>query len=155
MSGLVRIDRPDPAITGILSDHFALMRATSPEESCHVMQPEALFASGAVVLAWRQGDEVLGIGALKPLDAAQGELKSMHTRAAARGQGVAQGILAGLIDVAGEIGLTRVSLETGTAPEFAAARRLYTRNGFRECAPFGDYVPDPLSVFMTRDLSRH
>ena len=35
---------------------------------------------------------------------------------------------------------------------FAPARSLYTRFGFRPCGPFADYVEDPYSVFMTREL---
>jgi len=35
---------------------------------------------------------------------------------------------------------------------FAPARSLYTRFGFRPCGPFVDYVEDPYSVFMTREL---
>ena len=35
---------------------------------------------------------------------------------------------------------------------FAPARRLYVSFGFGYCAPFGDYVEDPNSVFMARDL---
>jgi putative acetyltransferase len=46
----------------------------------------------------------------------------------------------------------RLSLETGSQPGFAAARNLYARFGFEECGPFGDYVDDPNSVFMTRTL---
>ena len=37
-------------------------------------------------------------------------------------------------------------------PAFAPARRLYEDFGFENCAPFGDYVADPNSVFMTRLL---
>jgi putative acetyltransferase len=35
---------------------------------------------------------------------------------------------------------------------FAPAHNLYTRFAFRRCGPFGGYVEDPHSVFMTRDL---
>jgi putative acetyltransferase len=35
---------------------------------------------------------------------------------------------------------------------FAAARALYSHFGFVYCAPFGDYVLDPNSVFMTFEL---
>ena len=37
----------------------------------------------------RRDGELLGVGALKELDATHGELKSMRTRATARGQGIA------------------------------------------------------------------
>jgi putative acetyltransferase len=43
----------------------------------------------------------------------------------------------------------RLSLETGSAAAFEPARRLYAAYGFAPCGPFGDYVEDPYSVFMT------
>ena len=49
-------------------------------------------------------------------------------------------------------GYARLSLETGSMDYFAPARALYARAGFVACAPFGDYVEDPNSVFMTRAL---
>ena len=49
-------------------------------------------------------------------------------------------------------GLARLSLETGSQPEFAPARQLYASAGFAECGPFAGYVEDPHSVFMTRSL---
>jgi hypothetical protein len=41
---------------------------------------------------------------------------------------------------------------TGPMETFAPAHRLYTRFGFKECAPFADYIEDPNSVFMTKEL---
>lgn len=76
----------------------------------------------------------------------------MHTAAEARGQGIARAILNALMDEARRLGLNRLSLETGSAETFAPARALYTGHGFAECAPFGEYRPDPLSIFMTRLL---
>jgi putative acetyltransferase len=46
----------------------------------------------------------------------------------------------------------RLSLETGSMEAFAPARSLYARFGFRPCGPFANYVEDPYSVFMTREL---
>ena len=144
---------PDtPDVQALLTRHFELMRAISPEESCHVMEPAALLDRGVLLFAAREGDTVLGVGALAQVAAGHGELKSMHTAAEARGRGVARAILAALLDAARAEGMTRVSLETGTADMFAPARTLYSATGFVECAPFGDYVYDPLSVFMTRTL---
>jgi putative acetyltransferase len=45
-----------------------------------------------------------------------------------------------------------LSLETGSAASFAAARTMYMKNGFEICGPFGDYKLDPHSVFMTKQL---
>jgi putative acetyltransferase len=57
-----------------------------------------------------------------------------------------------IIDAALRSGITKLSLETGSWAYFRPAVALYKRHGFVECAPFGDYRPDPNSIFMTRDL---
>ena len=59
-----------------------------------------------------------------------------------------------IIDVARTTGLTRLSLETGSWAYFNPARSLYRKHGFAECGPFGDYVADPNSVFMTLELDK-
>lgn len=141
-----------PDVRDLLLVHHALMRAGSPEESCHVMDPGSLAEAGAVLLAARDGEALLGVGAMKEIAPGHGELKSMHTAEAARGRGVGRALLLALIDTARQAGLTRLSLETGSAPDFAAARALYLAQGFETCPPFGDYTLDPLSVFMTRQI---
>ena len=55
-----------------------------------------------------------------------------------------------LVAAARAEGMTRLSLETGAQPSFAAARRLYEGAGFAYCPPFPPYAEDPNSVFMTR-----
>lgn len=152
---VIRID-PVVALTwdvaDLLNRHFELMRAQSPEESCHVMTGDALFEAGARVFAARREDEMLGIAALKPLDDHHGEVKSMHTKAEARSAGVGSALMQHIQHEARQMGLTRLSLETGSAEVFAPARRLYERCGFSYCRPFGSYGEDPLSVFMTREI---
>ena len=146
----------EPQVIALLETHLALSQAESPPESCHALDvsglktPEIRFFS-----AW-DGDTLLGMGAWKRLDEshgrAHGELKSMHTAAPARGRGVGAAMLRHLMADAAAHGITRLSLETGSMEYFRAARALYARHGFQECAPFSDYVRDPNSVFMTRDL---
>lgn len=139
-------------VRALLAHHFDMMRANSPISSCHVMEPEALVDAQATLIAARQLGKLLGVGAIRQIGPQHAELKSMHTADAARGQGVGQALLEQLLDRARADGMKRVSLETGTIGLFAPARALYLRNGFAECGPFGDYVLDPLSVFMTRVL---
>jgi putative acetyltransferase len=61
-------------------------------------------------------------------------------------------MLAHIVAVARGRGYERLSLETGSMAGFAPARRLYESFGFACCPPFGDYVEDPHSVFMTLRL---
>ena len=57
-----------------------------------------------------------------------------------------------LIAEAGGAGVETLLLETGIADHAALA--LYDKTGFKRRGPFGDYRPDPLSVFMERPLTR-
>lgn len=98
--------------------------------------------------AW-EGDEVVGVGALKRLSADHGEVKSMHTAESARGRGVGSAMLRHIMAAARARGMSRLSLETGSWRYFEPARALYARHGFVECGPFGEYREDANSMFMT------
>ena len=139
-------------VAELLNRHLEMMRGQSPSESCHVMSADDLFAAGARIFALRDDAMTLGIAALKLLDDSHGELKSMHTRSEARGRGVGAALVQRILTEARDLGLSRISLETGSEAPFAPARRLYERQGFSYCPPFADYSEDPLSVFMTRTL---
>lgn len=143
----------DAEVESLLSAHFALMRAQSPEESCHVMTAHELRNAGARVFAGRDdAGLVVALGALKPLDGGGAELKSMHCAAAHRGRGMGRALLINLEEEARRAGYTSMWLETGSSENFAAARALYASAGFTPCPPFGEYVLDPMSLFMTRAL---
>ena len=96
--------------------------------------------------------ELLGCGALKELDSHHAEIKSMRTSSAHLRRGVASHLLTYILEEAARRGYARLSLETGSAEAFEPAQRLYARFGFDYCGPFGDYVEDPYSVFMTKEL---
>ena len=95
---------------------------------------------------------MLGVAAIKELDAAHAELKSMHTAAEARGRGVGRALLGYLLDTARARGYRRVSLETGTTPGFAAARALYESVGFTPAGPFGGYPQTGDNTFYSLAL---
>lgn len=136
----------------IFQRHVADMHADTPPESIHMMPREALVSPQIEFFVLRLAGRPVAMGALKRWGERQGELKSMHVLAEHRGGGLSRAILAHMIAHARHLGLTRLSLETGAQPSFAAARALYARAGFAECPPFGDYRPDPNSTFMTLDL---
>lgn len=132
--------------------HTADMHADTPPESIHMMPRETLVSPDIDFFVLRRGGAPVGMAALKRLDPGHGEIKSMHILAEARGGGLSRLMLDRLTHHARQSGLTRLSLETGAQPSFAAARGLYARGGFAECPPFANYRPDPNSVFMTRTL---
>ncbi|HEY1133934.1 MAG TPA: GNAT family N-acetyltransferase [Nocardioides sp.] len=151
-------DIDDRDVVALLEAHLADMRAVSPPESVHALDLDALRSPDITFCVARAADgALLGVGALKELAGpattgvgGHGEIKSMRTAPAAVRTGVASHLLAHLLGLAAERGLGRVSLETGAEPFFDPARRFYARHGFVACGPFGDYAPDPNSVFMTR-----
>lgn len=144
------LDRPE--VEALLAGHLADMRATSPPESVHALDLTGLQAPGMTFWTAWEDATLLGCGALKQLTADHGEIKSMRTAPEARGRGVASRLLDHILTEARLRGWRRVSLETGSQPFFAPARRLYAKFGFTECPPFGDYTADPHSVFMTRGI---
>jgi putative acetyltransferase len=147
------IDDPSqPDVVQLLAEHLDDMYATSPPESVHALDVTALQVAGVTFWTARRDGELLGCAAIKELDPAHAEVKSMRTTSAARGTGVGRALLTRVLDEARARGYTRVSLETGSQDFFEPARQLYLSSGFRECGPFADYVLDPHSVFFTREL---
>jgi len=147
------IDSDDPRrpeVRAILERHLEFSFATTAPEHVFALDLDGLVAPGVHFVSARRGEAVLGIGALKSLDPSFGELKSMHTVAEARGQGVAAAIVVHLLGVARDRGIERVSLETGSQDAFAPARALYTSLGFEPCGPFGSYEDISSSAFFTR-----
>lgn len=147
---IVEDDLSGAAIRALLEQHFAGMLANSPAGSCHFLDFDGLRAGNVTFWSIHDGDKLAGCGALKQLDAAHGEIKSMRTADAFLRRGVAARMLDHIIDEARRRGLARLSLETGSGAAFEPAIALYRRYGFDDCAPFADYKPDPFSRFMTR-----
>jgi len=134
----------------LLEDHLRDMFATSPAESVHALDPDALADPSITFWAARDAGsgELLGVGALKQHDATMGEVKSMRTSNAARGRGVASAVLAVIIEECRSRGIRELNLETGTEAYFAPARALYAKHGFRARGPFAGYVDDPSSAYF-------
>jgi putative acetyltransferase len=142
-------DPCEPQVREMLSASDRYYADLYPAESNHLLDPESLRAPGISFLVALQGDTVCGFGAL--VDAGgYGEVKRMYVRETARGRGVGKELLARIERTARERRLACLRLETGIRqPE---AIQLYRSRGFVEIEPFGDYEPDPLSLFMEKRL---
>jgi len=150
-------DLSGPLTQALIAKHLRGMHDSSPPESVHALDLEGLrHPSITFWSAWVDG-ELAGIGALKAMDAPdapvqRGEIKSMRVDDRHRGAGIGRALLRHIVADARERGYESLWLETGTPPDFLPARALYAAEGLVECGPFGDYVDDPFSVFMTLDL---
>lgn len=140
-------------VAALLAEHLAGMARHSPADSIHALGLSALREPDITFYTAWDNAELLGCGALKELDASHGEIKSMRTASAHLGQGVAAEILSHLIDESVRRSYSRLSLETGSGPAFDPAHSLFEKFGFEYCGPFGNYLDDPFSRFMTLNLA--
>ena len=145
-------DLSAPEVHALLREHLRSMAELSPPESVHALDVDALRRPGVTFWTAWESDQLLGCGAIKEIDSQHGEIKSMRTAAQHLRKGVAANLLGHILDEAKRRRYVRVSLETGAVTGFEAARSLYERFGFEYCGPFADYVEDPYSVFMTKEL---
>jgi putative acetyltransferase len=139
-------------IRALLETHFAGMLANSPPGSCHFLDFDGLNAPDVTFWSIWDAEQLAGCGALKQLDGAHGEIKSMRTHADHLRKGAGAAMLEHIIAEAKARGIKRLSLETGSGEAFDAAHALYLRFGFAYCPPFGDYTEDPFSRFMTLEI---
>jgi putative acetyltransferase len=139
-----------PEVIALIAELDAYQDALYPPESRHALdlaaltQPDVLFA-----VARTAAGQAVGCGAVV-LDTEAGELKRLFVSPAARGQGLAQRLLARLEAEAVGRGCQLLQLETG--PYQPEALGLYARCGYERRGPFGGYADDPLSVFMEKRL---
>lgn len=149
----IRIDDlSGTAIAQLLQEHLVNMLQLSPPQSVHALDLQALRKPGITFWTAWSAHELLGCGALRELDSHHGEIKSMRTATAHLRKGVAAKLLAHMLAEARARKYRRLSLETGSQPQFAPAQQLYRRFGFKTCGPFAGYREDPYSVFMTLQL---
>jgi putative acetyltransferase len=143
------LERADlPEALALVEALDAYQRPLYPAESHHGIDTEALLAPNVLfALARKESGEAVACGAVV-LGRDYGEVKRMYVRPDCRGSGVARALLAFLEARARAAGCTRFAIETGVRqPE---ALRLYASAGYERCAPFGDYVDDPHSLFMQK-----
>jgi putative acetyltransferase len=145
-------DPRKPEVRALLERHLAFCLSETPPEHSFALNVDGLLDQKVTFVSFRNGGTVLGVAALKELDAAHAEVKSMHTAGEARGRGVGRALLGHLLDTARTRGYQRVSLETGTTPGFAAARALYESAGFAPTGPFGGYPQTEDNTFYSLGL---
>jgi putative acetyltransferase len=147
----ISVESPDqPGVVRLIEAGDALSASLYPAESNHMLALDALLDPAVTFLVARRGNAVLGCAALvrKP---GYAELKRMFVDEAARGQGIARMLLERIEAIARAEGIAALKLETGIHQPAALA--LYRSAGFADVPPFGEYRPDPLSVFMAKPLA--
>jgi len=134
----------------ILQAHWLFCTSSTPIEHVYALDASKLFSPDITVFGARIDGELVGVGAIRKLDAHHAELKSMHTLAKSRGSGVGKAMVAHIEQFAKEQGVKRISLETGATEPFKPARQLYESLGYQDCEAFGDYVLSEDNTCMTK-----
>lgn len=149
---LLSCDPASPQVLALLQASDAYLAGLYPAESNHVLSPEQLKQGNTLFLGAYRAGQLLGCGAVRILDddGRYGEIKRLFVPPQSRGQGVAKALMARLEAHLETQGVAWARLETGIHQ--AEAIGLYRQLGYRERPPFGSYQPDPLSLFMERQL---
>ncbi|MGV1762579.1 GNAT family N-acetyltransferase [Rhizobium rhizogenes] len=122
-----------------------------PAESNHLLDLSSLEKPEVTFWVARLDGNIVGCCSLVEAGDGTAEIKRMFVDPIARGQKVALRLMEVLEGMAAERKLTAVRLETSIYQPEAIA--LYRKSGYVEIEPFGDYTPDPLSLFMEKTLS--
>ncbi|VFR25059.1 IAA acetyltransferase [plant metagenome] len=154
MTLTVSIESPaQPEVEALLQRSNDYHLALYPPESCHFLDSRDLSAPHVTFWVARLQGQAVGCCALVALGGGEGEIKRLWVESAARGQRVGARLMDALEAGARGQGLDVVLLETGIGQPEALA--LYRSRGYEACGPFGNYLPDPVCVFLRKDLRRN
>ena len=147
----IKVENPDQAdVHTLLAASDAYMASLYPAESNHMVDVSTLAQPHVTFLVARAAGCAVGCAAVVQSGDGWAEIKRMFVSPAARGRQVGRQLLERLEGIARSHGVTALRLETGIKQPEALA--LYRSAGFREIQPFGDYGPDPLSLFMEKTI---
>jgi putative acetyltransferase len=147
--GIESPDQPDVAL--LLESSDAYMALLYPAESNHLLDIDSLKRPEVTFLVARIDGRALGCGAVVDSGEGWAEIKRMFVSPTARGRRLGKQLLSRIESIAADFGATLIRLETGAKqPE---ALSLYHSAGYVEIAAFGDYLPDPFSIFMEKPVA--
>ena len=135
-------------VHNLLVKHFIELRSVSPKGSAHVLDIDGLKVSSIKFWSLWEGEELMGVGALKFLNKVHGEFKSIRVNDKFRNKGYGLEVINHLINEARKLNIKQLSLETGAGNFFLNARELFAKCGFKTCEPFSHYEKDVNSVYM-------
>ncbi len=124
-------------VRALIFELDAELAVAYPPEQMHGLNLRSLFEPHVRFFIARIAGAPVGCGGVAFFEGFA-EVKRMFVREAARGEGVAQALLAHLEAETKAAGVRVLRLETGVRQP--AAIRLYERFGFRPCAAFAPYT---------------
>ena len=150
-SATITLESPDqPEVIALIAELDAYQDTLYPPENRYALDLNSLKQTNVLFAVARDGNGLaIGCGAIV-IGTEFGELKRMYVSPHGRGQGIARKLLALLESHAINAGCRLFTLETG--PYQPEALALYVSAGYERRGAFGDYVDDPMSVFMQKSM---
>lgn len=146
---VVRLTSESLGVVDIFSEIDELMNSLYPAELNILLSTKEVDDDNVEFYGVYCSDQLAACGAVvfkRDADEPYGELKRMYVKPSYRGLGLSKKILSHLITLIIDKGFNKVMLETGIRQREAIA--LYRHFGFYECECYGEYKPDPQSMFM-------
>jgi GNAT superfamily N-acetyltransferase len=145
-----RVAPSHPVASGMIRELDEELQRRYPVESIHGLHPDEMVTFPGVFLLARCEGVVVACGAVRPLDGGLAELKRMYVVPSARRRGLARRLLEELEQVARELDVRVLRLETGVnQPESVA---LYEGAGYAPIAPYGEYIGNTYSLCYEKRL---
>lgn len=135
----------------LLAELDAYLHGLYPSGGNPCAAPEDLAGSDAMFLVARVGGAAVGCGAVKGR-LGYAEILRLFVRGEFRWLGIGRMIMEDLEIEASRRGFSVIRLETGIRQ--GRAVDLYRLLGYWQRGPFGEYVADPLSIFMEKRSGR-
>lgn len=141
-------------VRAMVADLNATMIPLTPREFQFQLTVEQMADPSITVFVARdEGGRHVGMASLKDHGGGLGEVKRMFTLPEVRGRRVGSLLLQRIEGLARVKGISRLVLETGEAPGFEAAYRVYERGGFTVCGAVLDYPDSGFSRFYEKKIS--
>jgi len=141
-----RVEAPTDEVAALIGELNDELGALYTPEQRHGLALAAIFQPHIRFFVVRREGQALGCGGVAFLDGFA-ELKRMYVRPEARGQGIADTLIARLTEECVASGRRLLLLETGS--HSLAAIRFYGRHGFRTCDAFAPYTAMPAASIVT------
>ncbi|HET9536307.1 MAG TPA: GNAT family N-acetyltransferase [Mesorhizobium sp.] len=140
-------------VRALVADLNAYLIPLTPREFQFQLTVEQMAEPSVTLFVARAEGRPVGMGALKDHGNSVGEVKRMFTLPEVRGKRVGTAILQQIEGLARQKHLARLVLETGEAPGFEPAYRVYERGGFTTCGAVLDYPDSGFSRFYEKKLA--
>ena len=141
-------------VRAMVAELNAYMIPLTPREfQFHLTVEQMADPSVTMLMARDETGAPVGMASLKDHGGGLGEVKRMFTRPVVRGKRIGLQLLQRIEAPAREKGISRLVLETGEAPGFEPAWRVYERGGFTVCGAVLDYPDSGFSRFYEKKIA--